>query len=190
MLKFDKDFLFVEWNDILKDKDVLVADCIPDFKARFRLKNVEFVRAVDSESEFFPFLVKEPRQTRRFCYYDPHLKYKLAMERNEVVYWRENGAQPWRKVMSGHKWSVFLDYMVADKELLTHRQLARWLARGNGEQIVLNDVDALDELISGDEWIYAVKDADKPVPDTVRVRRWEDDDWFKPTLDYCEGVGE
>lgn len=65
--------------------------------------------------------------------------------------------------------------------LMTNRQLAEWLAKGNGEMTLENN----------DSYIYTEKvhfkeDEDKPVRDDILIRRWKDTEWMKPTKDIYE----
>lgn len=69
----------------------------------------------------------------------------------------------------------FFRPLLEDDELMTNRQLAEWLAKGNGEMTLENN----------DSYIYTEKvhfkgDADKPVRDDVIIRRWRDTEWSKP----------
>lgn len=70
----------------------------------------------------------------------------------------------------------FRPILEEDEPLMTNRQLAEWLAKGNGEMTLENN----------DSYIYTEKvhfkgDADKPVRDDVIIRRWRDTEWSKPT---------
>ncbi len=50
----------------------------------------------------------------------------------------------------------------------TNRELAKWLAQGNGERVFVDDHRS-DNL---------------PVSECVRVRKWDDEEWHEPTADY------
>lgn len=58
----------------------------------------------------------------------------------------------------------------------TNRELARWLAFGNGEY--KNHID----LISN-AYIYPESETDMTVDSHFKIRKW-DDDWHEPTVDY------
>lgn len=71
-------------------------------------------------------------------------------------------------------------------ELLTYRQVAQWLAKGYGEYI---DKSTTETQRDGDiyisrEIIYPLSLQNEPAKD-VLVRKWEDEDFHKPTEDYC-----
>ena len=58
----------------------------------------------------------------------------------------------------------------------TNRELAKWLAQGNGEKYE-------------DEWTfhvhpYLTAEANIEVIDKIKVRKWEDTEWHEPTVDY------
>lgn len=88
------------------------------------------------------------------------------------------------RFMSSTDSSWVLFYLVeAPKETLcTRRELANWLAHGNGEYILTNTA------VPSANYCYAATCGDKPVQDNCRVRRWEDEDWHVPTKEYMNEV--
>lgn len=63
------------------------------------------------------------------------------------------------------------------KKLVTYRELARWLAEGNGE------------MKAGSELAYTHMNynlirANSEVDSTAKVRKWEDTEWVSPTREY------
>lgn len=67
-----------------------------------------------------------------------------------------------------------------EEELMTHRQLAEWLAKGYGEYSARNSVSVFSVFS------YFSKDADKPVRYDILIRRWGDTEWMRPTRDIYE----
>lgn len=63
-------------------------------------------------------------------------------------------------------------------ELITYRELSRWIAEGNGEVKYSNTVLT--------NWNYSVNDENKFVSENFSVRRWGDTEWHKPTREYFE----
>lgn len=68
------------------------------------------------------------------------------------------------------------------KKLATYRELARWLAEGNGE------------MKAGSELAYTHMNynlirANSEADSTAKVRKWEDTEWFAPTREYL-GLGD
>ena len=63
------------------------------------------------------------------------------------------------------------------KKLATYRELARWLAEGNGE------------MKAGSELAYTHMNynlirANSEADSTAKVRKWEDTEWVAPTREY------
>ena len=63
----------------------------------------------------------------------------------------------------------------------TNRELAKWLAQGNGERRFASD--AICTVVSN----YRECDKDKFVNDAIVVRKWDDTEWHEPTVDYMFG---
>ena len=62
---------------------------------------------------------------------------------------------------------------VTESKSVTYRELARWLAEGNGE--VLNGNTCLPN------WNYNRIQENDSVSETMLVRKWDDTEWHKPT---------
>lgn len=61
---------------------------------------------------------------------------------------------------------------------MTNRQLAEWLAQGNGQFTNVNATYAWTELN-----VLKEKE-DRPCVPEWRIRKWEDTEWHEPTVDY------
>lgn len=61
----------------------------------------------------------------------------------------------------------------------TNRELARWLAQGNGEWVVGCGSDAIHL-----DFLYHGIESEQTVDDTISVRKWSDIEWHEPTVDY------
>ena len=59
---------------------------------------------------------------------------------------------------------------------VTNRELASWLAKGNGE------VKADDVVYSN--WNYYNDKENNPIKDSLLVRKWDDTEWHKQTREY------
>ena len=73
---YNKKYLYVEWDDVLNRKDVLLADGIVDLKNR----DVAFYKVANNSdnSENFPFQTADKENISfRMAYYDPNLIYKI-----------------------------------------------------------------------------------------------------------------
>ena len=60
----------------------------------------------------------------------------------------------------------------------TNRELAKWLAQGNGEI----SGDTKEYTIVG--YYYAIGDENTPVKDGIKVRKWSDTEWHTPDVEY------
>lgn len=61
---------------------------------------------------------------------------------------------------------------------VTNRELARWLAQGNGEVNIHNT-----EIHT--YFNYTPENADCECKEEVfKVRKWDDDEWYEPTVEY------
>lgn len=63
------------------------------------------------------------------------------------------------------------------KKLVTYRELARWLAEGNGE------MKAGSEL-AYTHMNYNLSRANSGADSTAKVRKWDDSEWHSPTREY------
>ena len=59
---------------------------------------------------------------------------------------------------------------------VTYRELARWLAEGNGQYRRI--------LTTGSAFTYANEDDNNTVDELMDVRKWNDTEWHKPTREY------
>ena len=65
---------------------------------------------------------------------------------------------------------------VPESKLVTCRELASWIAKGNGE------VKADDVVYSN--WNYYNEQENNPIKDSLLVRKWDEKEWHKPTREY------
>ena len=63
-----------------------------------------------------------------------------------------------------------------EQKPVTHRELARWVAEGNGE--INNDNSVCPN------WNYWVENENKAIYERILVRKWDDTEWHKPTREY------
>ena len=61
-------------------------------------------------------------------------------------------------------------------ELVTYRELARWVSEGNGE--------VKDESTIYSAWYYFKDQENYIVRDSLYVRKWDETEWQKPTREY------
>lgn len=64
--------------------------------------------------------------------------------------------------------------------MATNRELARWLAQGNGEL-----ADKTDNYnLAYTNYDYLIDRSEEFVSDSIEVRKWDDTEWHEPTVDY------
>ena len=68
-----------------------------------------------------------------------------------------------------------------EQKPVTRRELARWLAQGNGE--------VKDGNVVYSDWDYFAENENKAVNDGMVVRKWDETEWHKPTREYL-GLGD
>ena len=67
---------------------------------------------------------------------------------------------------------------IPEAHLVTNRELSKWLAKGRGE--CRNQIGLISNY-----YVYDEMESDLPVPNSVRVRRWGDNEWHEPTVYMC-----
>ena len=67
---------------------------------------------------------------------------------------------------------------IPETHLVTNRELSKWLAKGRGE--CRNQIGLVSNY-----YVYDEMESDLPVPNSVRVRRWGDNEWHEPTVYMC-----
>lgn len=68
---------------------------------------------------------------------------------------------------------------IPEQKKVTNRELARWLAKGNGEVMWANNVLS--------NWNYSNDEENKVLDESLSVRKWDDTEWHKPTRE-CLGL--
>lgn len=74
----------------------------------------------------------------------------------------------------------FRPILEEDEPLMTRRQFTEWLAKGHGEYIWHDNTMTGEKMVSHN-YGYLEGQEDEPVEDYIRIRRWKDAEWSKPT---------
>lgn len=85
-------------------------------------------------------------------------------------------SNPYRFAIAGI--SYMLCYLVKEPRRMTNRELAKWLAQGNGQWKGTTTIHAVDTS-------YSYTFDDKEVPDGIMIRGWDEEEWREP-VDYEE----
>lgn len=110
----------------------------------------------------------------------------------KIQFARKN-KEDWEDYSTGEPlwaWSMF-DYRIKPEEekpkRMTNRQLAEWLAKGNGEHSYGEGKN--DPAFT--YWSYDAEEMNLPVEEEVVIRPWGSDEWIEPTVDIynrdCKG---
>lgn len=178
MPKFEKQYVHFMWNDELKGKKVFCSDCVDNLKESVE-NNKDMDYVIGKGDLMCPFMVR--RDTWMFVYYDPNYELKLAYEQGKTIQFRYKGSKKEWTDVSTPKWSDFIEYRIKPEEKpITNRELARWLAKGNGEW--MRDSENFSRCST--DCTYSVKYADEVVEEDILIRKWEDTKWGKPTREY------
>lgn len=84
------------------------------------------------------------------------------------------------------RWYLLYPYEESPKKRMTNRQIAEWIARGNGEY----SRDAYDRAYA--EYCYFKSESNNEVDSDMKIRSWDSEEWVEPTVDIyerdCKGV--
>lgn len=193
MIKFERKFLYcfadiaaakeligkegLFFDDYLSDKDLLTLE----------LKSlVDVLLPYDLKARGFIFENNVDRY--KFFYCDPHLKCKRAfyLKGKEIQSRVKNSAcKDWNNCPRP-MWDDGIEYRIKPetetKTRLTHREVAKWLAKGGG-QLFLNNTDI---VISNHNYSLNAENS----PCQHLIRKWNDTEWHEATKEYISEVTE
>jgi len=68
---------------------------------------------------------------------------------------------------------------------MTNRQLAMWLAKGNGQMMYLShgDLSVDNSTCLSATYYYVLSQESFECNDRIRVRKWDSEEWVEPTID-------
>ena len=190
---FDKKFVHFMWSDELKGKKVFFADSILILEKRVNDNDnlfCNFVKKNYDNEAHQPFASSVLDNSFTFAYYDPNYDCKRAFnEGKRIEYRKKDTGTDWIENPTP-KWKSEYEYRIKPEETkeepkneacLTEWELAEWLAKGNGFI-----------CYSGDS-VYTHYDTTESARTrtveytAIRVRRFGDEEWHKPTRAYCFG---
>ena len=187
MPKFEDKFVHFRWSDELKGKQVFYADDIC-YLERDVISNSHRYVIVSEGLQLQPFVVKHDDgivRPWRFVYYDPNYETKLAYEQGEKIECKRKG-DAWEDwdYTPAPAWLDDHEYRIMQKEEnpVTNRELARWLAQGNGEYTEKGIRDTSINCYANFD--YPSLFQDDPIPDSFLIRKWDDEEWHEPTREY------
>lgn len=108
-----------------------------------------------------------------------------AIEQGKTVQWYDSATNTWRDfdINRGNPNFNFEHRIKPEepKKLLTNRELAKWLAQGNGEV----SRDTWNDKITN--WNHRKEKENEVCDGDVKIRKWDDTEWHKPTREYAFG---
>lgn len=176
---FDKRFVYFMWDEKLKGKKVFTSDVISCL--------IELVNKVEDRSQVYEFLDDDdsfPFEDTsgtpwRFVYYDPNYDCKIAFAEGKNIEVRDG--DNWIPATSPC-WSDEYEYRIkpeeSDNKRMTYRQLAEWLAKGNGQYRTERSIGANSMTSLA---VYTPNE-NKEINYVWEIRRWNSDEWIKPTV--------
>lgn len=179
---FDEKFVHFLWDDSLVGKEGFFSDCMTSLIIGVKGNNGVRGTVLEKSSEVTAEFVSINKANWKFFYYDPLYDYKWAYYKGRRVQYRD---AIWRDVDCNWGWDDSYEYRVVIEGgkkyplRLTYKQLAMWLIKGNGQAMTEKRM-LLFCTIS-----YESAQETWELPNGWVVRKWNDDEWHEPTMDYC-----
>lgn len=180
---FDKRFVYYMWDESLIGKEGFFSDSIRGLIIGVNGNNGVRGVVLEESSEINREFTSVNKSMWKFFYYDPLYYYKWQYYKGRKVQYKFSDR--WFDVNKDCAWKEDFEYRVIVEEdkkcpsRLTYKQLAKWLARGNGQMYKGKTGFNYNQLIYKE--IYD----DCPTPVGYYVRKWDDTEWHEPTTDYC-----
>lgn len=180
MPKFETKYIHVKWSDELNGKHVFFADHSLYLKERVENNDIRYYKEVTRGGSYLPFRTRYTEECWKFCYYDPYYDLKVALEQGKVI---QVDTSEWKDLLFPF-WDLNPErYRIKPEEPdeskpVTNRELARWLAHGNGE-LFFPEVERCCTNFNYDD-----DKRNKPIDTRFLVIKWEDEEWVKPTRGY------
>ena len=197
---FDKKYVYFMWDDKLEGKDCFTADdmerlieAVNNGYSRHQVSHTIYNSNLGKEATYdlkMPFRNKDTCTVHQFAYYDPNYECKCAYAKGRPFQYKARDTGKWcywnYSFSSECSFSDDIEYRIPPKaeepkaERMTYRELAEWLAKGNGQSktgyVAVTQIgyDSIDE-----------KD-NRELPEEYRIRRWGSDEWIEPTVDVYE----
>lgn len=182
---FNKKFVYFMWDDGLIGKDCFTASSIKELITKVNERDVK-CQVKKGDNDEFPF--KANIFQYKFAYYDPNYDIKIAYNEGKQIQFQSLVDGGWCDCdeLSEDSWDDDYKYRIKPAEdekqtkCMTYRQLAEWLGRGNGEFMYRLSI-ATTSIIS-----YLISDENSEVSQDSRIRKWNSNEWIKPTLAIYE----
>ena len=189
--KFEDKYVHFRWSDELIGKMVFLADDIGELEG---LESwLVLTQCSDSGAVESPFHSFYDGEDYQFCYYDPRYELKIAWEAGAEIEYKGVNDGNWHKAeLSPYMYKDNVELRIKPKAeeqpvvevgtRLQNRHLSLWLAKGYGEFRYVADLNVFTD------YCYNNNEEHATVADNILVRKWEDTEWYEPTLEYCKEV--
>ena len=191
MIKFERKFLYC-FADIAAAKELIGKEGLffDDYLSDKDLVTLELKSLVDVLLPYDPetrgFVFENNVDRYKFFYCDPNLESKRAYYlEGKKIQWR-NKVFDWDDCIGEPCWNEDTEYRIKPepepetKTYLTNRQVAEWLAKGNGQVYTGDNIYT--------DLIYDVNEEHNYCD--FEIRKWSDDGWHEPTKEYISEVAE
>ena len=181
---FDKRFVYLEWDDKLEGKKVVIADTLGELKKK--LHSELFVSVIENKGDY-PFTPSEDDtnitiMNFAMAYYDPNYECKKAHAQGKMIQCKlKDSPFLWEDCTNEPKWLDTSEYRVKpgqEKRRMTNREIAKWIMQGNG-QVKRRDGNYALAAYNA----YDIRDDNKPCPDYIVVRGWDETEWHEPEVE-------
>lgn len=186
MPKFEKKYVHFMWDDSLLGKKVFYSNSIDTLQEYVEKNSKDSYEVVTQQGySDAPFLIDGTGSNGNcswiFAYYDPHYELKLAYEQGKIIQIRHKETDQWVSTPIW-EWDENIEYRIRPEEEkpITNRELARWLADGKGQWT--RSCDGFYNCFT--DVTYKRHRDDDDIDYDILVRKWEDDEWVKPTREY------
>lgn len=177
-MDFKPEYVRCTWSPELEGKEVLYSDSIDELWREVVSSKDNRILCEKGMTVNYPF--KCGIENFRFVYYDPNYSIKIAHEQGNKIECKRKG-DAWEDwdYTPAPAWLDDHEYRIQpeEQEPVTNRELARWLAQGNGE---CKQSDS-DMWFSTYHYYWSGEDN---TPAGNLVRKWEDTEWQRPTRAY------
>lgn len=186
MPKFEKQYVHFMWDDELEGKKGFFSDDIVTLRTDVSDNNRRWYGVAYSGAEApYQFKCGGEGYSFHFFYHDPHYDLKVAREQGKKIEYKRKGKawEDWTYTPAP-AWLDDNEYRIMPEEEkpITNRELAHWLAQGNGEYTEKGLRDTSINCYAN--FNYSSLFQDDPIPDSFLIRKWDDDEWRTPTREY------
>lgn len=186
-MEFKPEYVRIMWSEEMEGNRCFVSDRISDLKRIVEEGLLDsYGRVEPTDSRDFPF--RSNGSLWRFAYFDPYFTLKQAREEGKTLerFWKsENEWKEW--IDDEFPGDLALYRIMPEEETpVTNKELALWLAQGNGQIYHHDDSGFRTEVKT-----FYIYPQDKDNCDCsgnkylqCKIRKWGDTEWVTPTREY------